>query len=226
MQKKQRLTLRDLELEAEKSLKPTTAKEQAIIEAASALLGERGVDGATTAEIAKRAGVTERTLFRYFPSKNDLIRRVLFPPLLHASLSREWEKLESLLTMSRPDLKGWYTGFSIERFAMISRNPPLVRTVLIELAQNDELRTAVAGIWRQHIWRPMVERLAEWQASGAIRKDVNVETLARAIHCLNVGYFLTRYVFAPDSKWDDKVEFDWMADILVHGASSEATGSA
>ena len=67
--------------------------------------------------------------------------------------------------------------------------------------------------------------LAEWQASGAIRKDVNVETLARAIHCLNVGYFLTRYVFAPDGKWDDKVEFDWMADILVHGASSEATGS-
>src|SRR5262245_4967607 len=71
MQKKQRLSLRDLEQEAEKFLKPTTPKEQAIIEAASVLLGERGIDGATTAEIAKRAGVTERTLFRYFPSKND-----------------------------------------------------------------------------------------------------------------------------------------------------------
>src|SRR5262245_66401641 len=71
MQKKQRLSLRDLEQEAEKFLKPTTPKERAIIEAASALLGERGIDGATTAEIAKRAGVTERTLFRYFPSKND-----------------------------------------------------------------------------------------------------------------------------------------------------------
>jgi AcrR family transcriptional regulator len=61
---------------------------------AHALLGERGVDGATTAEIAKRAGVTERTLFRYFPSKTDLVRRVLSPPLLNAALSREWEKLE------------------------------------------------------------------------------------------------------------------------------------
>ena len=86
MQKKQRLSLRDLQLEAEKFSRPTTAKEQAIIEAASALLGERGIDGATTAEIAKRAGVTERTLFRYFPSKNDLVRRVMFPPLLHAAL--------------------------------------------------------------------------------------------------------------------------------------------
>jgi len=225
MQKKQRLSLRDLELEAEKSLKPTTAKEQAIIEAASALLGERAIDGATTAEIAKRAGVTERTLFRYFPSKSHLVRRVLFPPLLNSALSREWEKLESLLTMAQPDLKRWYTGFSIERFATISRNPPLVRTVLIELVQNDELRNAIVGIWRQHIWRPMVERLGEWQASGAIRKDVNVETLARAIHCLNVGYFLTRYVFAPDSKWDDKAEFDWMGDILAHGGAKEATGA-
>jgi hypothetical protein len=44
---------------------------------------------------------------------------------------------------------------------MISRNPRPVRTVLIELVQNDELRCAVADIWRQHIWRPMVERLAE-----------------------------------------------------------------
>jgi len=224
MQKKQRLSLRDLEQEAEKFLKPTTPKEQAIIEAASALLGERGIDGATTAEIAKRAGVTERTLFRYFPSKNDLVRRVLFPPLLHAGLSREWEKFESLLTVGQPDLKRWYTGFTTQRLATIARNPPLVRTVLIELAQNEELRNAIVGLWRQHIWRPMVERLTQWQASGAIRKDVNIETLARAIHCLNIGYFFARYVFAPDNKWDDTVEIEQMADILAHGGGSGATG--
>ena len=99
MRKKQHLSLRDLELEADKFVSPTSEKEQAIIRAATALLGERGVDGATTAEIAKRAGVTEKTLFRYFPSKKDLVRRVLFPPLLNAALSREWEKLEALLTM-------------------------------------------------------------------------------------------------------------------------------
>src|SRR5215470_18233351 len=146
MRKKQRLSLRDLEVEADKSTSPMSEKEQAIIRAATALLGERGVDGATTAEIAKRAGVTEKTLFRYFPSKKDLVRRVLFPPLLNSALSREWEKLESLLTMAQPDLKRWYTGFSIERFATISGNPPLVRTVLIELVQNDELRNAIVGI--------------------------------------------------------------------------------
>ena len=117
--KQQHLSLRDLELEADKFTSPTSEKELAIVRAATALLGERGVDGATTAEIAKRAGVTERTLFRYFPSKKDLVRRVLFPPLLNAALSREWGKLEALLTMNEPDLKRWYTIFSTQRFATI-----------------------------------------------------------------------------------------------------------
>jgi hypothetical protein len=44
--------------------------------------------------------------------------------------------------------------------------------------------------------------------------------LARIIHCLNVGYFLTRYIFAPDSKWDDVAEVEKMAEILAYGGSS------
>jgi len=219
MRKKQHLSLRDLELEADKFVSPTSEKEQAIIRAATALLGERGVDGATTAEIAKRAGVTEKTLFRYFPSKKDLVRRVLFPPLLNAALSREWEKLEALLTMNEPDLKRWYTILSTQRLATIGKDPAIARTLLIELAQNDELREAVSGLWRQHIWAPMVERLQQWQKDGVIRKEVDIEALARVIHCMNVGYFFTRYIFAPDRKWDDVAEVEKMGEILAHGAS-------
>jgi TetR/AcrR family transcriptional regulator len=216
--KKARLSLRDFERETERFLAPSSDKERDIMEAATALLGERGIDGATTAEIAKRAGVTERTLFRYFPSKDDLIRRVLFPPLLTAGFTREFEKLETLLGMKTPDLKDWYTTFTTQRYAAISKNPALVRTVLLELAKNDELRDAVAAIWREHIWRPMIDRLREWQKSGAIRKEIDVEVLARAIHCLNVGYFFVRYIFASDQKWDDKHEIDMMAEILARGA--------
>jgi hypothetical protein len=71
----------------------------------------------------------------------------------------------------------------------------------------------------------MVETLDELQASGTIRKEVDVEVLARAIHCMHVGYFLVRHVFAPDEKWDDASEIDQMAEILTAGSSTEARGA-
>jgi AcrR family transcriptional regulator len=52
--------------------------------AALELFSEKGYDGTTAAEIAGRAGVTERTFFRYFPDK----REVLFDEAeLHARLT-------------------------------------------------------------------------------------------------------------------------------------------
>lgn len=47
-------------------------KRDALLEAASQLIAQLGT-GAATAKIAKAAGVSEGTLFTYFPSKDDLL---------------------------------------------------------------------------------------------------------------------------------------------------------
>jgi TetR/AcrR family transcriptional regulator len=225
MPKRPRLSLRDLEQENKKFLAPVSEKEQSILTAAVELLSERGIVGATTAEIARRAGVTERTLFRYFPSKSDLVRRVLFPLLLRAGLARGWETFEALLRRGDPDFQSWYAAFSAQRFGELQKNPALARTVLTELLQNDELRRDVGRLWYQHVWRPMVEGLERLRASGALRQDIDPELLARAIQSLNVGYFFTRYVLAPEREWDDAREIEKMADLLAHGCSARTSRS-
>ncbi|WP_286344920.1 TetR/AcrR family transcriptional regulator [Frondihabitans sucicola] len=54
---------------------PRSGKEarERLEKAALELFTERGFDAVTTAEIAARAGVTERTYFRHFPDKREVL---------------------------------------------------------------------------------------------------------------------------------------------------------
>ena len=52
-----------------------------ILAAATREFGECGYAGATTAAIARRAGVTEAQIFRLFDSKQQLFRTAIFQPL-------------------------------------------------------------------------------------------------------------------------------------------------
>jgi AcrR family transcriptional regulator len=208
-------SVRDLEQDAKKFAQPTTEKERDIMEAALALIGERGVEHATTAEIARRAGVTERTLFRYFPSKKDLVRRVLVPLLLRGIVAQQLEFLEKLIASDDLDLKNWYVRTATARFEQVAKDPTRARTVMSELLQNDELREAMGTLWRKHIWRPMLQQLERLKARGEIADDVDIEVVARVIHYFQAGYFLTRFVFAPQRKWDDAYEIDQLAELLA-----------
>ena len=67
-----RLSAKTLRGESARYERPRTDREAAILAAATAIFGAKGYRDARTAEIAASAGVTERTLFRYFPSKDRL----------------------------------------------------------------------------------------------------------------------------------------------------------
>lgn len=55
-------------------------KKQALLEAATQAIAQSGI-AASTAVIARNAGVAEGTLFRYFATKDELNMAVLQPPL-------------------------------------------------------------------------------------------------------------------------------------------------
>ena len=63
-------------------------RKKQILEAAKSVFIEKGYASATTAGIAKTAGIAEITLFRYFSSKQELFESI-FKPLLNDSINNQ-----------------------------------------------------------------------------------------------------------------------------------------
>ena len=66
------------------------AAREAILAAALSVFGEKGFDGATTAEVAKAAGVSKGLVFNYFPTKEALLQAMIEQALGEAL--GHWEK--------------------------------------------------------------------------------------------------------------------------------------
>jgi AcrR family transcriptional regulator len=122
-------------------------------QAALALYGERGFEQVTVAEIAGRAGLTERTFFRHYADKREvlfagsstlqefLVRAVTEAPDTSAPIDVVVAALEAVGTLfeERRDL-------ARQRQAIIDANPELQERELIKLAT---LATALAGALRE-----------------------------------------------------------------------------
>jgi AcrR family transcriptional regulator len=118
-------------------------------QAALELFSERGYDQTTAAEIAARAGVTERTYFRHFPDKRDILfdgekrlQSLLTETIAGAPaglgpmsiLKRAFDTLVAIFEANRP--------FSGPRLAVIAATPALRER---EMTKQADLIVAVAS---------------------------------------------------------------------------------
>ena len=135
--------------------------------AALALYAKRGFDETTVAEIAKRAGLTERTFFRYFIDKRDvlfagsgalqeaLVSAVARAPQSAAPLDAVGAALETLGTIFNQERR----DYSRQRQAVIDANTELRERELIKLAT---LASAIAAALRQRgVGEPAASLAAE-----------------------------------------------------------------
>ncbi len=122
-------------------------------QAALELYRDHGYDRTTTSEIAARAGVTERTFFRYFPDKREVLfdgeaklRLALTTAIAEASdelgpletLFAAFRSIEKMLEDNRP--------FAEPRHHVIARTPALHER---ELAKIASLTAALASALRE-----------------------------------------------------------------------------
>ncbi len=124
-----------------------------LAEAALELYGERGFEQTTVAEIAERAGLTERTFFRHYADKREVLfaggaelQRVLVEAVEHAPVDAS--PIEAVAAGLEAIAAGLEQRgeFARRRHAIIAASPELQERELIKLAS---LATALAGALRE-----------------------------------------------------------------------------
>jgi AcrR family transcriptional regulator len=129
-----------------------------LLAAAAAEFAERGME-ASVADIARRAGVGKGTVFRHFPTKDDLLAAIVL------------DRVESLAALARGLADAADAGAALFSFLeeAAGRQQQLDLSFLRDAGEiNALLRDAREGLFTAII--ALVERA---QAAGAIRSDIS-----------------------------------------------------
>jgi AcrR family transcriptional regulator len=179
---------------------PAAERREQLLETAVDLFARRGYAGATTAELARAAGVTEPILYRHFASKKDLFIAVI--ERAGAQTIETWS--EALATAKDPPQR-------LRR--LVGANPMILgfgrgayRVVVQALTEIEDedileaLRRHVAGL---HAFVAGEVRLA--QEAGYVSRAFSPEITAWTLLHLGLGYGMLAPLGLPHHATDDKM---------------------
>src|SRR5699024_7939054 len=172
-----------------------------IIEATVELVNEKGYKGATTKEIAERAGLNEVTLFRHFGNKKGIVEAAIekygfvdsFENILEENVIWEIEK----------DLKMLVREYQ----ALLEQKKSVILLSLKEAGKFPELDALIKHIPQKYI--KVLEYYFETMIKKEKIKKVDPYTMATNFAFMNFGYFLMRTRINPgedDFPIDDFIE--------------------
>lgn len=215
-QKSSDIDLSELEKETELYQNPLTQKQEDILKAAEDLFTKHGFLETPTAEIARQANVTEKTLFKHFPSKDDLLRRILFPWILRTLLPTQVRRMKDTFSGERGFGEA-FLAFARDRLVELGRNKNKMKFVLTELLRNNKVRQKIHDIWVEQVWQDALAVVERAQKEGKIRSDINASTLVRMQIALVAGFAARKVLFTENQPIDDEKDLQEMLDILLHG---------
>jgi AcrR family transcriptional regulator len=168
------------------------ARQSDILEAAWTLLSERGYAGWTLADLAERSGVSRRTLYLHFSSKEEIAAETVAKNLLRSA-----ERIRSVagtdpVARLRAVVR-WLVDRGAEPHVIpvgpIKAEPGLMVTVRTFPVYQDAYAALTAAL---------AERIADAQNAGAVTKRHPPETLAALVLQLLRGVDGSRWKEAAD----------------------------
>ncbi len=155
------------------------------------LFAQQGYHGATLAEIAKSADLTEPGLLHHFPSKNHLLMAVL----------AERDRLDKeRFDLSGMDNEGDLFSSAINLVEHNETVPGLVQlftTLVAESVQEQHPGHEFFKLRYQRVCAQVIDALREGQQQGTVRSDIAPEDLAVMIYAMMDG-LQVQWLYEPE----------------------------
>jgi AcrR family transcriptional regulator len=187
-----------------------------IVEAAIEIFSARGFNGTATKDIAKRAGVAEGTIFRYYPTKKDLLIGAVAPLMLRALTPVLKRSIEHVLSAEYASFEEFIRVFARDRLEFARAHPTLLKLLVQEMPFHPELREAFQRIVFAELFPVAVAAIQRFQARGDVA-DLAPITVLRLVGSEIIGFVVARIFVAPDATWDDDDELRTIARVLARG---------
>jgi AcrR family transcriptional regulator len=196
---------------------PKQTKER-LLEAAAQTFSREGIQGATTRQIAREAGVNEVTLFRHFKSKEQLLGAVVERGLAsEIALMNEHSSWKENLRESMEKYARHY-------YSHLQKKQAFARAFIAEgQVLPESMQTMIANVIRP-VRERLIGILADAQKAGVLRSDVNVECALDAFKNTLYAGMLRQGAYLPRS-YSTEAYIDTVVDIFVRGieASKNST---
>ncbi|UOQ48909.1 TetR/AcrR family transcriptional regulator [Gracilibacillus caseinilyticus] len=195
-----------------------TPKQAKIVQAAIEVFSEKGFAGASTSEIAKRAGVAEGTIFRHYKTKKDLLISIVLPVISKLALPFLADQFvkEVLEEEEYEDVDQFLRELIYNRYHFVKKNLPLMKIVLQEMFYHSEIKENLSEILTDKLL-PAFSQAIQRFLTEEQQEKVPVETILRLSISSVVGFLITRFMIAPDFDWDDDQEIEYTIQFIRNG---------
>ena len=164
-----------------------------IMQAAVDLISTKSYNGTSTLQIAKHAGLSQATLFKYFKTKEDLLTAILHP-VVPGLFGRFFEEL---LAFKTTEEKVHYLVHN--RMAYLKKNRALMKIILQEIFSNTKLRKEQLCIWTT-IQDKLLVLHKELIADSRVNPEITVPQMVRICVGPLLAYFAQLYIVGDNTE--------------------------
>jgi TetR/AcrR family transcriptional regulator, transcriptional repressor for nem operon len=179
---------------------PTTEKGRAtrrrILQAASRLIAERGVDRVSLEDVEREAGVGRSQLYHYFDGRDDLLRAVI-DTTTDAVLGAQDGLLDELDSFAAIDR--WFDALVALQEERGAAGGCPIGSLAGQLAERDAQTRAALATGFERWEQPLIAGLTRMHDRGELRPDASVQALAdMTMAAIQGGLLLTQVRRDPE----------------------------